>query len=497
MTTSTITTTTTRTTESTIQERLESAVIDFSHYPPFPIVWAYSTIDSVCAPLGCSNWRHFISPSSLTTEQAWLSEQYKVPRSIFSLFPKFTTYQEFLQSTQQRPSLVTAQQYAFDTRSTSLADLTTRTSLGTLVVLVWLFRRCKAILIPFFSELGRQAARHTHGPEWMIPANEIRITKFGEYVFRLVFHSSISLLGIYLFWDEPWWEWLSFHPPQDGVGTKSLFMDYPHQPVKPSMVWYYLVQAAYNMEAMVCLLELSFDVHIQSIFRSNPSTNLPNNNSTNNNDHQPTQNKVTTTTPPPTTTSWQFPIRIEWSDTVRGDFREMCIHHIVTNLLVLGSSFFRLTRVGSMVFLVHDISDVPVDLSKLANFLKWKATTAICFATMVVIWMLTRLTILPLVIYRSVLWESWLLCANGYIPPIYHVMYKPTFVVLIGLLILLHFIWFSMFIRMGYILIRKGEAHDLSEHKKGEAHPTTITTSSSSPNKMIRMQNGSCTKKYS
>jgi hypothetical protein len=179
-------------------------------------------------------------------------------------------------------------------------------------------------------------------------------------------------------------------------------------------------------------------------------------------------------------TKWSFqsPVRIEWSDTVRGDFREMFIHHVVTNLLVIGSSFCRFTRVGSMVFLVHDISDIPVDLSKLANFLKWKATTAVCFATMVGIWLITRLYILPFIIYRSVLLESWLVCSNGYIPPIYHIMYKPIFAVLIGLLIFLHLFWFTMFIRMGYVLVLKGEAHDYSEHKKGESINTTLNGTS-------------------
>ena len=163
-----------------------------------------------------------------------------------------------------------------------------------------------------------------------------------------------------------------------------------------------------------------------------------------------------------------FPPRIAWKKTVRGDFREMFIHHVITNLLVIGSSFFRFTRVGSMVFLVHDISDVPVDLSKLANFLKWKATTATCFASMVLVWCMTRLGALPFVIFRSVIQESWMVCTSGHIEPIYYLHYQPLFVVLIGLLILLHLLWFGMFIQMGWLLISKGEAQDLAEHKKGE-----------------------------
>lgn len=423
----------------------------------------------------------------MTQDQAWLSEQYKVPQSVFTFLPSFTTYSEFLETTQQESSLQAVRQYAFETPSTSLADLTTWPSMGMLLVLVMLLRLCKSILLPFFSKLGREAAVRTHGADWILD-NETRITKFGEYVFRLIFHSSISLLGIYLFWNEPWWEWLSLNPPTntDSVGTKSLFLDYPHQPVKPTMIWYYLVQSAYNIEAMASLLELSFDVHFQSIIARNGTATTTTARTTKYSSTS-TASSTTTTSNGATTASsspkadgnggsflsaYQSPIRIEWSDTCRGDFQEMCIHHIVTNLLVIGSSFFRFTRVGSMVFLVHDISDIPVDLSKLANFLKWKATTAICFASMVVTWMLTRLATLPFVIYRAVLTDSWLVCQNGFIPPIYHVLYQPIFVVLIGLLILLHFIWFSMFLRMGYVLISKGEAHDLSEHKKGETSHT-------------------------
>ena len=118
--------------------------------------------------------------------------------------------------------------------------------------------------------------------------------------------------------------------------------------------------------------------------------------------------------------------------------------------------------------MLHDISDIPVDLSKLANFLKWKTTTVVCFVSMCITWLLTRLIILPFIVWRSIIYESWLVCADGYVPPMYYNMFQPIFVFLLGFLILLHFFWFTMFIQMGYVLIRKGEAHDLSEHKNGE-----------------------------
>jgi hypothetical protein len=481
----TATTTTTITTEATSMSAMTP--IDFSHYPPNPIVWTYIAIDTVCdntTPfVGCSNWRSWLPPSWTQTETSWFSETNKLQVSLVPNFPPMTPYTEYITQQQQsqlqpKPySFQSIYNYAFHTPSTSLAVLTTNTSLLTLVLLVLVVRTVKAWCIPLFSAVGRTAGRHTHGRQWE-QSNEVRITKFGEYVFRLFFHGSISLAGIWLFYREPWWAWLIAPPPSSSsadysngsmnsttsssspIGTKSLFLDYPFQPVEPGMIWYYLIQAAYNIEAMLCLLELSFDVSVRPLLTDNKKK----------------KNGTETTTKQQQQYHLQWPLTIHWSQSVRGDFREMFVHHIVTNMLVFGSSYFRITRVGSMVFLVHDISDVPVDLSKLANFLKWKFTTVSCFCTLVMVWLATRLLVFPFVIYRSVLFEAWLVCANGYIHPIYHVMYQPIFVVLIGLLIFLHFVWFTMFIRMGYVLIRKGEAHDFSEHKKGEQAGGSSTT---------------------
>ncbi|CAJ1934328.1 unnamed protein product [Cylindrotheca closterium] len=405
--------------------------IDFSTYPPTPVVWAYTAVDSACEPLGCTDWRDRL-PHRWSQEGAWLSGEFKIVRSMSELKPPLLTYQQYLQQEyndngqgQIRSSigLKSLYNYAFKTSSTSLAELTTPTAICALFMLVIVLRRIKAILLPRFSDLGRQAALHTHGRQWLEQTNnQTRIVKFGEYVFRLIFHTAVSIAGIVYFWDKEWWK---------ADGTKSLWIGYPNQPIDAGMAWYYLAQSAYNVEAMISLLEISFVIK--------------------------------------TATKGKFPgFHIEWSPNVRGDFREMFVHHVITNMLILGSSSFRVTRAGSMVFLVHDISDIPVDLSKLANFLKWKASTAVCFTAMVVLWCITRLSILPFVIFKSVMIESWMVCANGVVDPILYVFYQPIFVFLIGLLILLHAAWFTMFLQMGYYLVFKGEAHDLSEHKTGE-----------------------------
>jgi hypothetical protein len=173
--------------------------------------------------------------------------------------------------------------------------------------------------------------------------------------------------------------------------------------------------------------------------------------------------------PPPLLLLWTPIFTLHWSTTVRGDFREMMAHHIVTNTLIFFSSYYRLTRVGSMVFLIHDISDVPIDMSKLANFVKWRVTTIVCFFIMVLLWVVTRLTIFPFVICGSVITESYeYLVVRGSLDPALHDAYYLFFYALLGALVMLHVTWFVILLRIGWTLVTTGERHDYTEHKSGE-----------------------------
>lgn len=322
-------------------------------------------------------------------------------------------------------------QYAFHTPSTALGDLTSKDAIVALLLLVFVLRRLKSFFIPQFCEFGRKMGRSTHGMDWEYQ-NEDRIVKFGEYVYRLLYHSSVSIFGLSYFCKEPWWNLDS-----DLSGIRYIFVNHPHHEISVGMIWYYLFQAAYNVDAVLHLLQLSFVLSWQKPFKDR---------------------------------RFRIPIHVRWSSTVRGDFREMLIHHIVTNLLIFVSSWFRFTRGGSMVFLVHDLSDVPVDLSKLSNFMKWKTATIACFVTMVIVWMATRLIVLPLYIFRGVLKYSHLLVTeNGTMDVRFFVMYRPLFYSLFALLIILHVFWFYIFIRIALDLVNKSELHDYSEHKNGES----------------------------
>jgi ceramide synthetase len=270
--------------------------------------------------------------------------------------------------------------------------------------------------------------RRSHGVEWE-KDNEERIIKFGEYVFRLMYHSTVTIAGLCFFLDAPWWD-----EKQGGVGAT--LHHHPHHEIGVEMIWYYMIQGAYNVEAMLSLSELSFDIKFRSMFSK--------------------EGKI------------QSPVKIGWSDTCRGDFTEMFAHHVITNLLVIGSSHLRFSRIGTMVFMVHDISDVPVDVSKLLNFMKWKYMTISAFAILMITWIVTRLYILPFVIVKGIFDTCHLLYENEDIPATY---YSKILVVFKGLLISitsLHVLWFVILLRILLKVITKGETHDLSEHKNGE-----------------------------
>jgi hypothetical protein len=123
-----------------------------------------------------------------------------------------------------------------------------------------------------------------------------------------------------------------------------------------------------------------------------------------------------------------------------------------------------------MVFVLHDISDIPVDMSKLANFVKWKAMTTVCFIMLLIFWILMRLLILPGVIIKSVVNESSILISEIPVDPVYFLTYMTAFKILLFGIFLLHGVWFVILVRIALRLALKGEAHDLSEHKKGEEH---------------------------
>lgn len=94
------------------------------------------------------------------------------------------------------------------------------------------------------------------------------------------------------------------------------------------------------------------------------------------------------------------------------DYQVMLAHHVVTIGLVASSAMWGYYRVGVAVLLVHDVSDIGVDLLKLVNYLKlegsrgWYASE-LAYATCMLGWLYMRMYEFPVRILPSSSVESW------------------------------------------------------------------------------------------
>ena len=68
----------------------------------------------------------------------------------------------------------------------------------------------------------------------------------------------------------------------------------------------------------------------------------------------------------------------------------------------------RYTRVGSVVMLLHDPSDIFLEGAKLADYAGAEGAAAALFAGLVVSWAVLRLGLLPFWVIRSCLCAPWL-----------------------------------------------------------------------------------------
>jgi hypothetical protein len=394
---------------------------DVSLYPPTVVILLSKALDIFCGSLRLGDWRDHLGsflPQSLVDVRLG---------AVSDHFPDYLTYQGFLEQTDQETSFQSFRQFAFQTPSTSLADLTSPLGTMTLFVMVILLMLLsRKVLMPYFSSIGSKIACAAHGSDWEAN-NEERMATFGDFSFRLMFRSLASIYFVYFFYNAEW---------SSASDTRFLWKDYPFQEQSPAMIWYYLIQATFVLEISISLIMQSFVVVFQHPFRS-------------------TENRLVS------------PISIQWSKTCKGDFREMAIHHLITTSLVMGSSYQRFTRVGSLIFVIHDVSDIPGIVAKLANSVKYKATAGASFAMTIICWYALRLHILPFTVLRSILYESHLIIPG--VDEIYHRVYTHgIFTYMIAILIVLHAVWFLMFLKIAYAFTFKGEMHDLTVHKEGE-----------------------------
>lgn len=120
-------------------------------------------------------------------------------------------------------------------------------------------------------------------------------------------------------------------------------------------------------------------------------------------------------------------------DVKRKDFREQIIHHVATLVLLSFSWCVNYIRIGTLVMLVHDASDVLLESAKLFNYAKWEKTCKTLFVLFAVVFMGTRLVIFPFWLIHC----TWVYPVQHY-PPFFGYYF---FNVMLLVLLVLHIFW--------------------------------------------------------
>lgn len=127
-------------------------------------------------------------------------------------------------------------------------------------------------------------------------------------------------------------------------------------------------------------------------------------------------------------------------DVKRKDFREQIVHHCATLVLLSFSWCVNYIRIGTLVMVVHDASDVLLESAKLFNYAKWEKTCETLFVLFAVVFMVTRLVIFPF----------WLIHCTWVYPPQHYPPFFGYYFFNVILLVLqaLHIFWAYLILRM-------------------------------------------------
>ncbi|XP_031148557.1 ceramide synthase 2 isoform X2 [Sander lucioperca] len=155
-------------------------------------------------------------------------------------------------------------------------------------------------------------------------------------------------------------------------------------------------------------------------------------------------------------------------DVKRKDFKEQIIHHLATLVLLSFSWCVNYIRIGTLVMIVHDASDVLLESAKLFNYAKWEKTCQSLFVLFAMVFMVTRLIIFPL----------WLIHCTW----VYPVQHYPAFFgyyffnVMLVVLLCLHIFWayliLCMIRKFMFGTLTRDERSDNEEEEEEESSLT-------------------------
>jgi len=129
----------------------------------------------------------------------------------------------------------------------------------------------------------------------------------------------------------------------------------------------------------------------------------------------------------------------------RSDFPEYVLHHLMTWSLIFFSYSLNMLPMGSIVMLVHDITDLVVTMFKLTIDVTPIAVSVSIYFAMLVSWVYFRLWFFP----RHLIYHLYEECYETACPNVNYSMLNMLFAFISGLLCL-HVFWFYLMVQ-GFI----------------------------------------------
>ncbi|XP_061775770.1 ceramide synthase 2-like isoform X2 [Nerophis ophidion] len=157
------------------------------------------------------------------------------------------------------------------------------------------------------------------------------------------------------------------------------------------------------------------------------------------------------------------------ADIKRKDFKEQVLHHLATIFLLSFSYCANYIRIGTLVMLLHDSSDILLESAKMFNYGSgWRKVCDTLFVVFAAVFFLTRLVIFPSKIIHTTL----VLSMESFQPFAGYYYFNALLMVLQGL----HVFWAALILRMVHKFLkgkldkdeRSDEDSDLEEDKEDD-----------------------------
>lgn len=155
-------------------------------------------------------------------------------------------------------------------------------------------------------------------------------------------------------------------------------------------------------------------------------------------------------------------------DVKRKDFKEQIIHHLATLVLLSFSWCVNYIRIGTLVMLVHDASDVLLESAKLFNYAKWEKTSLAIFVVFSVVFLVTRLIIFPFWLIHC----TWVYPIHHYPAFFGYYFFNVMLVVLLGLHVFWAYLILGMMRKFMFGTLTRDERSDYEEEDEEESAPS-------------------------